>query len=277
MELSEATALAGTFITAMFFRVWSLPLHKSSKRAAEWWKSQGSALPAAEALEENRRHLRHFAARETIDRAKGRSLHLTISALTIDREAGRCPALQGGLCGIYESRPLSCRTVPLHYAKPLSLLGSALDKFTRTPDYLCDVSPDAPIVLDAAGVTEASVQQARADALKAAEVDRCWKNEIVSLMDDAYAAPSAGLPTYGDVLKNSDAGFGSSVSMLVAWRIARGAGLMTQQTFRDVCERQIRLLNEELARAADLNLAARLAGTLSAYEAERAKFGRSDL
>lgn len=256
MELSEATALADRFITALYLRIWTIPLSKGSKRASQ----------RPDEAEENRRHIGHFSVRDKIDRSKGRSLHLTISAQTIDRKGGRCPALIDNRCGIYEVRPLSCRTVPLHFSKPVSQLGPALDRFVRTPGHLCDTSPNAPVVLDGDRVTDPSIQQGRDDALKLAKADQGWKKQILSLMDNPSAAPAAGLPTYEAVLRSSDAGFGASVPMLVAWRVARNEGIISPQVFNEVCGKQILLLKSALERAANLELAGRLVGMLSDYE-----------
>ncbi|MGQ0532358.1 MAG: YkgJ family cysteine cluster protein [Caulobacteraceae bacterium] len=271
MELSEATALADKFITSLYIRIWTLPLSKGSKRANQGAQGQGSALTDEEALEENRRHLGYFSVRDKIDRSNGRSLHLTMSALTIDRKEGRCPALIDKRCGIYESRPLSCRTVPLHFSKSLSLLAPTLDSFVRMPGHLCDTSTDAPVVFDGERVTDPSIQQAREDALKLAESDRSWKNEILALMDDPNAAQAAGLPTYEAVVRNSDAGLGASVSMLVAWRVARNVGIISPRLYEEICEKQASLLKSELERVAKLDLAARLVGMLSEYESASAK------
>ena len=267
MELGEATALADKFITALYFRVWSVPLHKGSKIAHQWWRNQGSTLSVEDALEENRRQLGHFSVRDKIDKSGGRSLHLRMSALTIDREEGRCPALEGAMCGIYESRPFSCRTVPLHYAKPLSLLGSSLDKFVNTPGYLCDTSARAPVVLDGEHIADTSIQRGREDALNQAKLDQRWKSELLSRMDDPGAALAAGLPSYESVLANSKRGFGTSVPMLVAWRVAKDAGIMAPSSFGEICEQQIALLKREVARVANLELAGRLVEMLSGYEA----------
>lgn len=268
MALSEAAALAGVFITSMLFRVYSLPLAKSSKGAARWSEAQGSTLPVGAALDEERAWLSHFSVRDTIDRARGRSLHLTISALTVDREKGRCPALSDNLCGIYETRPLTCRTVPMHYSRPPSVLASYLDRFASKPGYACNTSADAPMVFDGRGVTDASALRTRHEALDLAASERGWKTAIVSLMDDPGVALAAGVPTHNAVIRNSDAGSATAVSMLVALRVARNAGLLAPGEFDEACRKQVALLKSELARGAGLDATASMAVMLSDYEAE---------
>jgi hypothetical protein len=90
---------------------------------------------------------------------------------------------------------------------------------------------------------------------------------ILSLMDDPKAALAAGLPTYEAVVRNANAGFASSVSMLVAWRVARNIGIISRPSFEEICEKQISLLKSEIALVANLEQAGRLAGMLSEYEA----------
>jgi hypothetical protein len=260
MELSEATALADKFITSLYLRVWSLPLTKGSKRADQ------PARQEHQVLEEHRRQLGHFSVREKIDRSRGRSLHFTISARTVDREPGRCPALIDKRCGIYERRPLSCRAVPLHFSQPDPLLAHALDAFVRLPGHLCDTSAEAPVVFDGVRVTDAAMQQAREDALRLVKSDLPWKKAILALMDNPAAASAAGLPTYDEVLRHSDSGYASSVSMLAAWRVAKNIGLIEPVAFEQICEKQIALLKLEIARVANLKLAAQLVEMLSGYE-----------
>jgi hypothetical protein len=85
-------------------------------------------------------------------------------------------------------------------------------------------------------------------------------------MDDPSAAAAAGLPTYETLAPNSAVGAAASVSMLVAWRVARNAGIISPRQFEEICEKQIALLTSELERVANLELAARLAAMLSEYE-----------
>lgn len=250
MELSEATRLADTFITRAVFKLHSLPLRNHGQQVVAWGKTHGSHLPARQALEEMSAHLDRFAVWSEVDRAHGRSLHLTISALSVQAEAGRCPKLIEDRCGIYEARPLTCRTVPLHYSRPLSTLGAYLDGFVAMPDYRCAIGPEAPVVLRGETVADSKVAQARWEAAALAEADRAWKQEIGIRMrrPDAWVA---GLPSYETVLAHHDAGAASSVSMLVVWRIARTLGLLTPAQFDDLCRRQSALLRAEITRVSN--------------------------
>jgi hypothetical protein len=151
---------------------------------------------------------------------------------------------------------------------PLSVLGSYLDKFVCTSGYLCDTTTDAPVVLDGESITDPLVQEARDEAIRLAESERAWKNAILSLMDDPDAAQAAGLPAYEAVLRNSDAGSATAVPMLVAWRIARNLGILSPDTFVEVCQKQISLIKLELGREPDPELAGDLAARLSDYEIE---------
>jgi Fe-S-cluster containining protein len=268
VELGEATALADVFVTQLLFKVHSLPLYPRSRRAAQWAELQRSRLPAEQALEEERDLLRRIAVRERIDKAKGRSLHLAISALTLDREAGKCPALVERRCSIYASRPQACRTVPLHYSRPASVLGGYLDRFVATPGFECNVSPDAPVVLNGCAIVDASALQARDDALSSVDAERPWKAAIAAVMDDARSAAAADLPTFDDVLRQSDAGYATLAPMLAAWRIGRDLGVLSRDMFADACRRQAALIRAELDRGPDLEAAGRLMGLLADCERE---------
>ena len=131
MELGEATRLADTFITALLFRVHSLPTSDRSAWAAQWWRDRQSRIPLRPALDEAQRHLGAFASRRRVDKMRDRQVFLEISAIVHDGGAGHCPALEANLCGIYDRRPLSCRTVPIHYSRAPSMLQAYLDQRSR--------------------------------------------------------------------------------------------------------------------------------------------------
>jgi Fe-S-cluster containining protein len=275
MELGEATALAGRFITRAIFKVHRLPLHEHSQRAVMWWKNQNSNISVGKSLRERRKHLRLFSVHDGVDEAKQLSLHLTVSALTVDLDKGRCPALFGTLCSIYTSRPLTCRTVPMHYSRPSSDLGSYLARFVATADYLCNTSPDAPAVLEGDIICDMRIQEARRRAFELVEAERGWKRRLVVLMEDPVSARSAGLPTLANVLHNSEPGSATSVSMIAAWRAAKNLGTLSSRDFAEVCVKQRRLLRSAIARTQDRRSMLVLQGMLSEYESELANIARS--
>jgi Fe-S-cluster containining protein len=246
MELGEATALADKFITRATFKLHSLPLDARTPRAAVWWKTQGSSLPMRKALDEAHRHMAHFSVSDKIDRANQRSLHLTISALPFHLERGKCPALSGEQCAIYEIRPLTCRTVPFHYSRPQSTLTSYLDSLVGTPGYRCNTTRDAPQIFQSGSVVDSFLDTARKEAVILNRAERPWKEAIVAVLNSPDASKE-GFPTYQDIVRNSDIG-ATTVSMRAAWIIARRMGILTQSRFDDVCEKQVRLLQAELGR-----------------------------
>lgn len=246
MELSEATALAGTFVISLLFKVHSLPISDRSGWSAEWWRNRESRIPLRPALEEAQRHLRHFATRR-IDRKRDRQVFLDISAIVADDGQDRCPALADGLCGIYEARPLSCRTVPLHYSRAPSTLQAYLDRFATTSGYRCDTSAAAPAIVDGNKVVDPQLAADRERAILLARQDRRWKDRLVAILDDRASASAAGLPTYDAVLNNSDSGYATLLPMLVAWRVARDAGLLSGGELQDLCRKQAELIRTGIA------------------------------
>jgi len=268
MELSEATALAGTFITSLIFKVESLPIGERSQSAAGWWQRQGSRIPLRPALEEARRHLGLFASRRRSDRRGDRQLFLTISAIVDEDGRGQCPALDGDLCTIYDARPLTCRTVPMHYSRPPSTLGTYLDQFAATPGYQCDLTGAAPAILDGNRILDPAIRQYRDDAIAMAKCDRAWKERMLLLMDDPGQARAARLPTYDAVLTNSDNGCATLLPMLVAWRVARGKGLLSGDAFQVICRKQAGLIEAEITRSPEGPQTKGLRETLALYESE---------
>ena len=264
MELSEATRLADRFITSLLFRVHSLPASERSSWAAQWWRDRHSRIPLRPALDEAQRHLGHFTSRRRVDKGRDRQVLLEISAIVHDGGAGHCPALKDHLCSIYDRRPLSCQTVPMHYSRAPSLLQAYLDQFTATPGYACDTGPSAPIIVDGNKMVDPQIGDRRAEAIALAKADRRWKQAMVELMEGDAGASAAGLPSHDAVLSASDNGYATMLPMIVAWRIARRAGLLTAEQFGEICAQQAELIRAQIARQSSQELL----DLLALYEAE---------
>jgi Fe-S-cluster containining protein len=248
MELSEATALAGTFVTSLIFKAHSMPLSERSGRAAQWWREQESRVPLRAALEEKRRHLALFSSRRRSERRNDREVYLTISAIVDDYGNGKCPALRGRLCGIYDYRPLTCRTVPLHYSRQASVLQSYVDQFTTTPGYECNTTT-SPAILSGSRIVSAELRLHRDRAVALAKADRRWKEQILSFMDNSAKAARVGLPTYEAILNNTENGYATLLPMIVGWRVAEYCGLISPADLRGLCEKTVALIESEVARS----------------------------
>jgi Fe-S-cluster containining protein len=271
MELGEATRLADRFVTSLLFRVHSLPTSERSSWAGTWWGARQSRIPLRPALDEAQRHLGAFTSRRRVDKARDRQILLEISAIVDDGGAGRCPALQGNLCGIYDRRPLSCRTVPMHYSRAPSTLQAYLDRFTATPGYACDTGPSAPVIVDGNKVADPRIAEHRNEAVALAKADRGWKQAMVALMEDEPRASAAGLPSHEAVLRASDDGYATMLPMIVAWRVARRAGLLTEDQFKWICTQQAGLIRARLAQESSKELL----DLLGLYESEAAAATKS--
>lgn len=264
MELGEATRLADSFVTSLLFRVHSLPTSERSAWAGQWWRDRQSRIPLRPALDEAQRHLGAFTSKRRVDKARDRQIFLEISAIVGDGGVGRCPALRANLCGIYDRRPLSCRTVPMHYSRAPSTLQAYLDRFTATPGYACDTGASAPVILDGNKVIDPQIRDHRDQAIVLAKDDRRWKQALVELMEDEARANAAGLPSHDAVLSASDNGYATTLPMIVAWRVARRADLLTAERFREICEQQARLIGTRIAQASSKELL----DLLALYESE---------
>lgn len=252
MALSEATALAGVFVTSLIFKAHSIPLSERTERAVQWWREQGSRIPLRAAFEEKRQHMASFASRRRSDRRNQREVYLEISAIVDDYTDGACPALTGGLCDIYDNRPLTCRTVPLHYSRQPSVLHSYVDQFTAKAGYECNTAT-GPVILNGSRVVSPQLRLHRDRAIEVAKADRGWKEQMLLQMDDPETAARAGLPTYEDILINTDNGYATLLPMIVGWGVAESRGIISSDEFRSICNKQVMLIKAEIARSPSFN------------------------
>lgn len=242
LELGEAASLADVFVLQLMMRIYSLP-----RGVADYVSELPREAASAEYFE-TRRLLNTFAAASWQVRAKrqGRTLdyvqYLSLSVLPLDLGMGRCPSLNDGLCLIYERRPLSCRSVPLHYSRPEAALVRDLDAFVATPGFRCVTDGDAPVILDAAGVVDREIVTARGRSLEVAEKDRDWKAAMVRAM----RGQRHGLPQPRAVEANAQQG-ALVTTMTPAWLVAEEAGIVSREETISLTQAQLRGIERELA------------------------------
>jgi len=247
VELSEAAALADVFV----FRLMLL-LHRLPRGLGEYRKRHPQLENAAETYFEHKRFVTAYAAHKRPVRTRGpdggvveETEYLMLTALTLDRGTGRCSALEGTRCGIYERRPFACRTVPLHYTAAEAGAARDLAAFVATPGYACETGDGAPVVLEAGRIADPQMRQARADALAMAHADARWKQAIVQRMKPG-AAGGLPLPTLAQVEANAARG-ALTTSMRAAWQVAVDAGLMAAADGRALVQAQLAVIERELA------------------------------
>ena len=220
LELGEAAALADVFVLRLMLRIYSLP------RALSDYVSELPREQASAEFYESKRLLSQFAAASWPAKVtRGTAIvdyvqYLSLSVLPLELGIGTCPALGGDNCTIYPRRPLSCRSVPLHYSRPAAAAVRDLDAFVGTPGFRCETGPDAPIVI-AGGIADPAMLAARAEAAAQAKFDQRWKAAIVKAMKSG----KHGLPTQREVEANAARG-ALTASMLGPWCIAVAAGLL---------------------------------------------------
>lgn len=219
LELGEAAALADVFALQLMLRIYSLP------RSLNDYLSSLPREQASAEFYESKRLLGQFAATSWPAKVqRGTAVleytqYLGLSVLPLDLGAGQCPALDGTSCSIYARRPLSCRSVPLHYSRPTAAATRDLDSFVATPGFHCDTGPSAPVVVAETGIIDPAMLDARSEAAAQAQADQRWKAAIVKAMK----AGQYGLPTPREVEAQAARG-ALTASMLGAWRIAEDAG-----------------------------------------------------
>lgn len=234
VELSEAAPLADMFVFRLMFRLYWLPNRMSDSADA------GSSA----AFFEKKRLLGAFAAHKASVKVRrnGKAVdstrYLVVSALALDTGQGTCPALDGTRCSIHDRRPLSCRSVPLHYSRPQALAAADLAAFVATAGYECDTGDSADAVVTG-GIIEPAYAAARADALALAERDRPWAEAIVREMK----AGRTGLPAMQQIEDNACFA-ATTIPMRAAWQVAADIGLIS----RDECDRLVELQLEVIDR-----------------------------
>lgn len=243
VALSEAGALADVFVFRLMFRLYELP--RNFAGTLETRSTAGSA----ERFYESKRLLSAFAARKSPSKryvgtkAVEYVRYLTISALTLDGGTGACSALSKGRCGIYERRPLACRTLPFHYSRAEAGIEQDLDAFVATEGYACDTSASAPVVLKDGRIIGQDWRRYRSDALQRAERDRPWQDAILRQLKSH--ARNRALPSLREI--EAGAAYGATTtSMRAAWQIAADAGLITSDASRAFVQAQAAVIERSL-------------------------------
>ena len=246
VELSEAAALADTFVFRLMFRLYWFPCG-----VADYLELNGGSENAAALFFQKKRLLSAFAAREYPaqlsrgGRAVEHRKYLMISALALDTKHRACSALHGSRCAIYGRRPLSCRSVPFHYSRADASAESDLKAFVQTPGYACDTSEEAERVLDQGRLVDPEARRVRAQAVALAQLDRRWSKAIARRMEGG-GPEGASLPNLGEIELNAASG-ATTVSMRAAWQIALEMGLMRDEEFNEVIEVQLATIDREFA------------------------------
>lgn len=244
VQLAEAAMLADVFVFRLMFRLYSLPNELKDGL------SLGERNPSArERFYSSKRLLREFAARTWVVKAShdGKPVkytkYLCISALTLDTRPGACSALSGTSCGMYDRRPLSCRSVPFHYSRTEATAAADLDQFVATSGYRCSTSEDANVVIEDGRIVAPEINAIRAQAIDVARADRPWAEAIARRLKSGSSYP--GLPTLQAIEANAHFA-AMTTSMRVAWQIAADVGLIAPDECRRLVERQLEAIGRTL-------------------------------
>ena len=234
LELGETAALADVFVLRLLMQIYSLPRSVSDYLTPDQPRDRASAE-----FYQTKRLLSAFAATSWPAKVRrdGRTIeytqYLSLSVLPLDLGRGACSALDETRCSIYARRPLSCRTVPLHYSRADAYAVRDLDAFVASPGYACATGNDAPLVIAENSIIDPAMLDARAEAAVRAQADRPWKAALVKAMK----AGEHDLPNLRMVEAKAANG-ALSAPMLAAWQVAAAAGLLTGETCRGLIETQ---------------------------------------
>lgn len=102
-----------------------------------------------------------------------------------------CPALVGKRCSVHERRPATCRTVPVRYDVPDSLLVRAfhatVTRGKAAPDpYECDTSSAAPVFIEGGKLKDEAYAKDRARGQEAAMAE---KDLAAKVLTSPYLPP----------------------------------------------------------------------------------------
>jgi Fe-S-cluster containining protein len=246
--LSETFDLADVFVFQMMFRLYTQPLSPLSEA------DRRNPIP----FYGQKRLLNTFAAKkwnaklDYLGTKVPTTSYLLISALTHDFGIGRCQALKENKCGLYERRPISCRSVPLHYSQPESMLADEFDRFVDTVGYDCDTSESAPLLLRDQTIVSADLLIARSLAVVTAATDNMWARTIAKQLPRTKNE-NAILPSLQEFVDNSHLGV-MTTSMVVGWEIASNLGMLSPATRYQLYHSQIVLIENALrSKHADMN------------------------
>jgi len=243
VELGEAAALADVFVWQLLFRLYSLPRSVADYLQPGMARDQGSAE-----FYESKRLLGQFAAHSWNGKVRRdgrvveRTFTLTISALALDQGGGACSALGAdGSCTVYGRRPLSCRSVPMHYSRGEAFAAGDFDMFLALPGHACDDSDQAPALIEAGKIVNPAILAARTEALTQSQTDRLWKQALVKEMK----AGRHGLPSLRAVEENAARGALTS-PLRFGWQVAVEAGLLSADECAALVEKQLEAIDRFL-------------------------------
>jgi hypothetical protein len=170
--------------------------------------------------------------------------YLVVSALTLDTKPGACSALDENRCGVYERRPLSCRSLPIHYSRPETSAATDFKEFIGTIGYSCDTGDAAEVIVKEGRIVAPEIAAARSEAVDVALRNRRWSEAIARRMKASSANHS--LPSIAEVEANASSG-ATTVSMRVAWQIAADIGLIGSGECDRLIELQLSVIDQELS------------------------------
>jgi Fe-S-cluster containining protein len=245
VELGEAADLADMFVFRLMFRIYTLPRHLPDFLAKSLVPREQASIDFYETKRQLALHCAHsWIARIGTDAGQIETgKYLMLSALTLDKGQGTCLQLNNRTCRIHSRRPISCRTVPLHYSRGEAFAVRDFDKFTATPGYACETGPAAPQLLSGGRIVHPDILAGRTSARSQAVADRQWKAAIFRRLT---RGDMPGLPSLDQIEDNARIG-ALTTSMRVAWQIAVEAGLMPDTAFRHAIDAQLASIDRALA------------------------------
>ena len=144
------------------------------------------------------------------------------------------------LCGIYESRPLICKTVPMSDIPRGKFLERSLNDFVTTKGYECDTSQSSPMIVQDGKIKDQILRDSRA-AMSGGRPDEdlSWipvaTRESLSHVEDFLGT---NISIMVDMFRNGSmgSGFGAPFAVMLAGMVV--SGKISEDDFRAILQQQ---------------------------------------
>ncbi len=249
MTVLEATRLGDVFVPALVYRLTSLPRDDNEAALATLKPHPHFANMNARELVSQLRETTAVRAAGAIVSEAGWDHHVSITARAwlYPQTKRACPALapDGKACTIHARRPHTCRTVPVRYDVPASLLVRAyrgtIDAGIASPDpWECDVSTRAPVLMRDDVLVNAEYVTARAAGEEAALAEHALAKRVLT---------SPLLPPLNEVYSQLRRSKLVAISFHGALAAAHELGMLDTAAVKAFCTAQLELLDSEIAKA----------------------------
>jgi Fe-S-cluster containining protein len=188
-------------------------------------------------------------------------MNVVVHPLDWSEHTNRCPALVGKLCGIYDRRPATCRTIPFDIQLAAAHVSRSTQwepEFGIRHGYECDWTDAAPLVADARGIVDPTYAAAHAEG----------RALIRASNDYLDAIPREALQAM--LHQSAPRGAPYTTSLLLFMSIAYRKGRLPLARAQAILESQVGLIDLQVAEALKRKMASERGTTNAIREIRKA-------